>query len=219
MIYHWDFGAVLREPDMLLTGFVITMTYSLATIAGGLLIGFVCGMALLSRHEILVAPISFYVQVFRCTPLLIQIIWFYYALPVLINFDMPAWLAAGLGLTCYMGAFSAEIFRGGIQSIDKGQWQAARAIGMMPRQVMWRIILPQATRRMLPPFVNQSILQLKNTSLLSVVAVPDLMYEGTVIVSSTFRPLEVYTTLAGVYFLILYPMQKLAKRLERRDDV
>ena len=118
-----------------------------------------------------------------------------------------------------MGAFSAEIFRGGIMSIDKGQWQAARAIGMMPRQVMWRIILPQATRRMLPPFVNQSILQLKNTSLLSVVAVPDLMYEGTVIVSSTFRPLEVYTTLAGVYFLILYPLQKLAKRLERRDDV
>jgi polar amino acid transport system permease protein len=219
MIYHWDFGAVLREPDMLLTGFLVTMTYSLATIAGGLLIGVICGMALLSRHGILVSPISFYVQAFRCTPLLIQIIWFYYALPVLINFDMPAWLAAGLGLTCYMGAFSAEIFRGGIQSIDKGQWQAARAIGMMPRQVMWRIILPQATRRMLPPFVNQSILQLKNTSLLSVVAVPDLMYEGTVIVSSTFRPLEVYTMLAGVYFLILYPLQKLAKRLERRDDV
>ena len=219
MNYHWDFAAVLREPDMLLTGLLVTMAFSLATIAGGLLIGVICGMALLSRHEILVSPISFYVQVFRCTPLLIQIIWFYYALPVLINFDMPAWLAAGLGLTCYMGAFSAEIFRGGIQSIDKGQWQAARAIGMMPRQVMWRVILPQATRRMMPPFVNQSILQLKNTSLLSVVAVPDLMYEGTVIVSSTFRPLEVYTTLAGVYFIILYPLQKLAKRLERRDDV
>jgi polar amino acid transport system permease protein len=219
MIYHWDFSAVLREPDMLLTGFLVTMAFSLATIAGGLLIGVVCGMVLLSRRQILVSPVSFYVQVFRCTPLLIQIIWFYYALPVLINFDMPAWLAAGLGLTCYMGAFSAEIFRGGIQSVDKGQWQAARAIGMMPHQVMSRIILPQATRRMLPPFVNQSILQLKNTSLLSVVAVPDLMYEGTVIVSSTFRPLEVYTTLAGVYFLILYPLQKLAKRLERRDDV
>jgi polar amino acid transport system permease protein len=88
---------------------------------------------------------------------------------------MPAWLAAGLGLTLYMGAFSAEIFRGGIMSIDRGQLQAARAIGMLPRQVMWRVILPQATRRMLPPFVNQSVLQLKNTSLLSIVAVPDLM--------------------------------------------
>jgi polar amino acid transport system permease protein len=133
--------------------------------------------------------------------------------------NLPAWLAAGLGLTLYMGAFSAEIFRGGIVSIDKGQWQAARALGMLPSQMMRRIILPQATRRMLAPFVNQSILQLKNTSLLSVVAVPDLMYTGSLIVSETFRPLEVYTSLAFVYFIILFPLQRLAKMLERRDDV
>jgi polar amino acid transport system permease protein len=104
-------------------------------------------------------------------------------------------------------------------SIDRRQWQAARALGMLPWQMMRRVILPQATRRMLPPFVNQSILQLKNTSLLSVVAVPDLMYTGSVIVSETFRPLEVYTSLAFVYFVILYPLQRLAMALERRDDV
>jgi polar amino acid transport system permease protein len=165
------------------------------------------------------SPIHFYVQFFRSTPLLIQIVWFYYALPVIIGINLPAWLAAGLGLTLYMGAFSAEIFRGGIVSIDRGQWQAARALGMLPWQMMRRVILPQATRRMLPPFVNQSILQLKNTSLLSVVAVPDLMYTGSVIVSETFRPLEVYTSLAFVYFVILYPLQRLAMALERRDDV
>jgi polar amino acid transport system permease protein len=118
-----------------------------------------------------------------------------------------------------MGAFSAEIFRGGIMSIDRGQWQAARAIGMMPWQVMRRVILPQATRRMLPPFVNQSVLQLKNTSLLSVIAVPDLMYTASVIVSDTFRPLEVYTSLGLAYLAILYPLQKLAKQLEHRDDL
>ena len=100
-----------------------------------------------------------------------------------------------------MGAFSAEIFRGGIMSIDKGQWQAARAIGMLPRQVMSRIILPQAT------------------SLLAIVAVPDLMYTAQILVSETFRPLEIYTCLAIIYFVILYPLQKLAKKLENRDDL
>ena len=82
-----------------------------------------------------------------------------------------------------------------------------------------KFVLPQATRRMMPPFVNQSVLQLKNTSLLSVVAVPDLMYQGSLIVSETFRPLEIYTSLGVIYLIILYPMQKLAKRLERRDDL
>ncbi len=217
--YQWDFSSVTLHPDMWLLGLLVTAVYSIATIFGGLVIGVVCGMLLLSRHRVLVAPISGYVQVFRCTPLLIQIIWFYYALPVVVRVEIPAWLAAGLGLTLYMGAFSAEIFRAGIMSIDKGQWQAARAIGMLPWQVMGRVVLPQATRRMVPPFVNQSVLQLKNTSLLSVVAVPDLMYNASLLVSETFRPLEIYTSLAAAYFVILYPLQKLAKQLERRDDI
>ena len=219
MIYTWDFSLVFTRPDEWLRGAVVTLIYAAATIGIGLLLGLVCGMAMLSRHRMLMSPIHAYVQFFRSTPLLIQIVWFYYALPVVIGVNLPAWLAAGLGLTLYMGAFSAEIFRGGIVSIDKGQWQAARALGMLPWAMMRRIVLPQATRRMLPPFVNQSVLQLKNTSLLSVVAVPDLMYTGTLLVSETFRPLEVYTSLAAFYFFILYPLQKLAKILEQRDDI
>jgi polar amino acid transport system permease protein len=217
--YEWDFRVALLHPELWLKAVSITLGYAVATTAAGLVIGVFLGMILLSRFWILTLPASAFVQVFRCTPLLIQIIWFYYALPVAVNVVIPAWLAAGLGLTCYMAAFSAEIFRGGIMSIDKGQWQAAKAIGMLPWQVMGRVILPQATRRMLPPFVNQSVLQLKNTSLLSIVAVPDLMYTAQVFVSETFRPLEIYTTLAVIYLAILYPLQKLAKGLERRDDI
>src|SRR6516225_11055885 len=219
MIYTWDFSLVFTRPDEWLRGAVVTLIYAAATIGIGLLLGLVCGMAMLSRHRMLMSPIHAYVQFFRSTPLLIQIVWFYYALPVVVGVNLPAWLAAGLGLTLYMGAFSAEIFRAGIMSIDKGQWQAARALGMLPWAMMRRIVLPQATRRMLPPFVNQSVLQLKNTSLLSIVAVPDLMYTGTLLVSETFRPLEVYTSLAALYFFILYPLQKLAKILEQRDDI
>ena len=217
--YEWDFGAAFLHPELWLQALSITLGYAVATIAAGLIIGVFLGMMLLSRLWVISLPASAFVQVFRCTPLLIQIIWFYYALPVAVNVVIPAWLAAGMGLTFYMAAFSAEIFRGGIMSIDKGQWQAAKAIGMLPWQVMGRVILPQASRRMLPPFVNQSVLQLKNTSLLSIVAVPDLMYTAQVFVSETFRPLEIYTALGVIYLVILYPLQKLAKGLERRDDI
>ena len=217
--YEWDFRAAFLHPELWFKALSVTLGYAVATTALGLLLGVICGMLLLSRYWIFRAPVSGFVQVFRCTPLLIQIIWFYYALPVAVSLTIPAWLAAGMGLTFYMAAFSAEIFRAGIMSIDRGQWHAARAIGMMSWQVMSRIVLPQATRRMMPPFVNQSVLQLKNTSLLSIVAVPDLMYTAQVFVSDTFRPLEIYTTLGIIYLIILYPMQKLAKMLERRDDI
>ena len=219
MGYRWDFYALTIHPTIWLWGFLVTLGYSVATIAGGLLIGVVCGVLMLSGYRLITWPVSAFVQVFRCTPLLVQIIWFYYALPVVIDLSIPAWLAAGLGLTAYMSAFSAEIFRGGIISIDKGQWQAARALGMTNAELMRHIILPQAIKRMVPPFVNQSVLQLKNTSLLAVVAVPDMMYNAQVLVSETFRPLEIYTGLGVAYFIILAPMQMLAKRLEHRDDI
>lgn len=219
MEYGWDFSVVLLRPANWVHGFLVTMSYAAATTLAGLVLGLVSGLIMMSRHVILASPVHGYVHFFRSTPLLIQIVWFYYALPVVIGINIPAWLAAGLGLTLYMGAFSAEIFRAGIISIEKGQWQAGRALGMMPVQLMQRIILPQAMRRMVPPFVNQSVLQLKNTSLLSVVAVPDLMYTGSLLVSETFRPLEIYTALAVFYFIILYPLQRLAKTLEHRDDV
>lgn len=217
--YEWDFRAAFLHPELWSKALSVTLGYAVATTVLGLLLGVICGMMLLSRYWIFRAPVSAFVQVFRCTPLLIQIIWFYYALPVAVNLTIPAWLAAGMGLTFYMAAFSAEIFRAGIMSIDRGQWHAARAIGMMSWQVMYRVVLPQATRRMMPPFVNQSVLQLKNTSLLSIIAVPDLMYTAQVFVSDTFRPLEIYTTLGIIYLIILYPMQKFAKMLERRDDI
>ena len=117
-----------------------------------------------------------------------------------------------------MGCFSTEIFRGGIISIEKGQWQAARAIGMTYFEMMIHIILPQAIRRMIPPFVNQSVIQFKNTALLYVVAVPDLMYTGYLVVADTYRPLEVYSFVAFAYFVFLYPLTQFAKRLEKRSD-
>ena len=217
MGYEFDWGAVL-DIRVWSSAMSVTLAYAVATILGGLLIGVLVGVAMLSAYWPLRAAAGGYVQFFRCTPLMVQIVWFYYALPIIAGFSVPAWIAGGLGLTLYMGAFCAEIFRAGVISIDKGQWNAARSLGMSQRQLMTNIILPQAARRMVPPFVNQSVLQLKNTSLLYVVAVPDLMYKSYEIAASTYRPLETYTAVAIIYFVILYPLTKLAKRLEARAD-
>ena len=219
MDHNWDFNMVLAGyEEWWLQALLVTIAYATGTVIGGLIIGVVCGMGLLANRWWLSGPIHAYVELFRCTPVLVQIIWFFFALPIIIDVDLPGWLAAGIGLTLYMGCFATEIFRGGIISIDKGQWQAARAIGMTYVEMMRHIILPQAIRRMVPPFVNQSVIQFKNTALLYVVAVPDLMYTGYLVVADTYRPLEVYSGVAIAYFVLLYPLTQWGKRLEARSD-
>lgn len=218
-MYNWDFIMVFTGYEFLwLKGLLTTLAYAVGTVVGGLIIGVICGIGMLTEKSWIALPIHIYVEVFRCTPVLVQIVWFFFALPVIIGVSIPAWLAAGIGLTLYMGCFATEIFRGGIISIDKGQWQAARAIGMTYFEMMQHIILPQAMRRMVPPFVNQSVIQFKNTALLYVVAVPDMMYTGYLVVSETYRPLEVYTGVAVGYFLVLYPLTQWGKRLEAHRD-
>lgn len=217
MGYEFDWSSIF-EPRLWATACGVTLSYALGTITLGIALGVICGVFLLIPNFWVTAPVRAYVQFFRCTPLLVQIVWFFYALPMVSATSLPAWAAAGIGLTLYMGAFCAEIFRGGVISIDRGQWQSSRALGMTYVQMMWHIILPQAMRRMVPPVVNQSVLQLKNTSLLYVVAVPDLMYTSAEITSRTYRPLESYTCVAAIYFALLYPMTVLSKRLETRFD-
>jgi polar amino acid transport system permease protein len=214
MTYAWGFEYLWEFRYILLIGVGISVGYCVLTLLLGLILGLFCGLSLLSKHRILLFPVRSYVEIFRCTPLMVQLIWMYYALPVIVGVNIPAWLAGGLALTCYGSAFFTEIFRGGVQSIDFGQWDAGRALGMTPSQLMRRIILPQAVKRMIPPFINQGVLNLKNTSLLYVIAVGDLLYQGSVITAATYRPLEVYTTIGVIYFIILYPATVLAQRWE-----
>ena len=216
MHYEWDFLFLTRYAPLFWRGVLVTLGYTAGTIFLGLLIGLLIGMGRLSRSKLLNIPLIAFIEVFRCTPLLVQIVWFYYALPVLLGIQIPATVAAVATLSCYTGAFYAEIFRGGIVSIEQGQWDAARALGLRRWTVMRHIILPQAIRRMVPPFVNQSITQLKNTSLVSTIAVPDLLYQGTLITADTYRPLEVYTVIAVIYFVLLFPSTLLAQAYERR---
>ncbi len=216
MGYEWSFGFLLRYTHLFLVGTGVTLAYTAGTVLLGLLIGLVLGLARLSRSPWVNAPLVAFIEVFRCTPLLVQIIWFYYALPVILGVQIPAVVAAVMVLSLYTGAFYAEIFRGGIVSIEAGQWDAARALGLRWGQVMRHVVLPQAIRRMVPPFMNQSIIQLKNTSLISTIAVPDLLYQGTLITADTYRPLEVYTVVAVIYFALLFPATRLVQWWEGR---
>jgi len=216
MGYEWSFGFLWRYTGLFWTGVQVTLAYTVGTVLLGLAIGLVLGLARLVPSRWVAVPLVAFIELFRCTPLLVQIVWFYYALPVILNIQVPAVVAATLVLSLYTAAFYAEIFRGGIVSIERGQWDAARALGLRWGPMMRQVVLPQAIRRMVPPFLNQSIIQLKNTSLVSTIAVPDLLYQGTLITSDTYKPLEVYTVIALIYFALLFPATRVVHWLEGR---
>ena len=216
MGYVWDFSSLKPYSPLLWRGLYITLAYTVTTVTAGLAIGLVTGVARTLGSWWLALPARIFIEIFRCTPLLVQLIWIYYALPVLIGVEMSAATACFLSLSLYAGSFYAEIFRGGIEAIDIGQWEAGRALGMRRARIFRRLILPQAIRVMIPSFINQTITQLKNTSLVSVVAVGDLLYQGTVVTAATYRPLEIYTLVAAVYFVVLLPLTLVTDRVERR---
>jgi polar amino acid transport system permease protein len=215
-MYVWDFAALKPYWGLIWQGLVVTVYYTVATVIAGLAIGLVTGILRTTAPRWVTIPLRGYIEIFRCTPLLVQLVWVYYALPVLIGVDMSAAVACFITLSLYAGAFYAEIFRGGIEAVDSGQWEAGRAIGMRRGRIFRRIVLPQAIQVMIPSFINQTILQLKNTSLVSVVAVGDLLYQGTVITAASYRPLEVYTAIAVIYFLVLFPLTLVADQVELR---
>ena len=219
MPYKWDFSAVLQYWDLFAWGLWLTFAYTVGSIIIGVVLGLILCFGRLSRFRVISGLARAYQEVFRCTPLLVQLMWFYYALPLLIGITIENYVAAMLTLSLYAGSFYSEIFRGGILSIDKGQTEAAKAIAMSDRQVMWRIVIPQAFKRVLPSFINQSVIQFKNTSLISVISVGELAYMAAVVNGQTYRPLEAFTVVAVLYFVVLFPMTQAADYVEHRMRV
>ena len=173
--FEWRWNVLNPYYGNFLEGLVITGQLSAIIIAGALFFGVILGAARYSKRRIINWPATLYIEMFRNTPILVQIVWFFYAFPVLVGGQIEPFMAAVFGIGLNITAYSAEIFRGGIQSLDRGQWEAGRAIGMSYFQVMRRVILPQAIRRMVPAFANRMIEAVKATSLASTIAVADLM--------------------------------------------
>ncbi len=215
----FDFSVISQNAPLLWQGFLITLYYTVITIVAGMIIGLVVGLIQLTPYRPLVWLGRVYVEFFRNIPLLVILLWTYYALPIFMGLNITKGWAGFVALSCYVGAFYAEILRAGVQSIDPGQTDAATAIGMSYGQRMRRIILPQAFRRMVPPLAGQSIIQMKNTTLLSIITVPDLLYQASYISSFTYRPMEIYTAIGIIYVVVLTPLTLLARRLEKRGGM
>lgn len=216
MNYEWDFGLILQNYPVLLRGLLVTVELWLPSILLGVAGGLLIALARTSRFSWLRAISLGYIELFRDVPVLIQLIWFFYAFPIIIGVQLPPFLAAMLGLGLNTSAYCAELFRGGIESISHGQFEGARALGMTHAALMRRIILPQVFRRMLPAFTNRAIELAKVTSLASILSVHELMYQGRLLSSTYYRPLELLTSVAVIYFLLIYPGSYLSARLERR---
>lgn len=215
-MYNWDFYTVLLSFDLFLRGIWMTFLYTVGSILIGTAVGLLACFARLSRFMALRLLARSYQELFRCTPLLVQILWAYYALPMLLGFTISNSMAGLLVLSLYVGSFYAEIFRGGILAVDKGQSEAAQAVGMSQVQAMTHVVLPQAFKKMMPAFINQSVIQVKNTSLLYAISVAELTYMTAMVNSATYRPLEAYTLTAILYFAMLFPLTQVADHFERR---
>lgn len=215
----FDPSIVLANWDILAYGLLVTLKYTIYTCAIGLAIGLFVALLQLAPWPLVRWTGRIWVEFFRNIPLLVLLMWTYYALPIFLQIQIGKETAGILGLGFYASGFYAEILRAGVQSIDRGQTDAAIALGMGYFQRMKRIILPQALRRMVPPLMGQTIMQLKNTTLLSVLTIPDLLYQAGYIASFTYRPMEVYTVIGAVFILMLFPLSALSRRFERKEAV
>lgn len=216
MEHAWDFATVFESRRLLLIGLGNTLRLGLLCLAIGLAAGAFVGAARHARNPWLNWPATAFVEVFRNTPALVQIMWFYFAFPILVPFDIDPFAAATLGLSLNTTAFCAEIYRGGIQSLHRGQWEAARALGMTYGQQMRRVVLPQAVKRMIPAFMNRAVELMKMTSLASVIAFGELMHQAKAISTYNFNPIETYTVVALIFFALIYPLALAVQQVERR---
>ena len=213
---EWEFAPVLDNLDILLLGLLNTLKVTGLALAFGVPLGLVLALSRLSQWRALSMVAAFIIEFFRTTPPLVQLFWFFFAFPILFGVNMTPLTAAIVTFSIQSSAFFAEIFRGGIQSIDHGQWEGCKAIGMTRNQSLRRVILPQAVKRMIPAFMERSIELLKTTTLVSTIAYTDLMYYANDISQQTFRPLEVYTVVAVIYFVLIFSFSQLSIAVERR---
>ena len=216
MSYQWDFSGVWEHKDMLLMGLAGTIKLAAISITLGVVVGLFVSLMKMSPKKALNIPANAFIEFFRNTPPIVHFFWFFYALPIFMGISISPFWAATVALSTQSGAFYAEVFRGGILSIEKGQWEGAKAIGMTYRQSLVRVIIPQAIRRMVGPFVERTFELTKTTTLASTLAYADLLYQAMQVNSITYRPLETYSTIAVMYFLSLLLLSMLVKLGEKK---
>lgn len=209
-----DYSAVLPFIPVFLKGAWITLQLSVVSLVLGLLLGIAGGLCKTAGIAVLAYIANFYTWIFRGTPLLVQLFILYFGLPQL-GIRLEPFQAGILGLALNTGAYATEIVRSGLQAVDKGQAEAALSLGMSRPVAMLRVIGPQATRVIIPPLVNQFIMTIKNSSMVSMVTITELFRTGETVITSTFRSFEVYSIIAVIYLAMTSILMVAAKRLEK----
>ncbi len=215
---RFDWGSVIEFLPDLGTGLYYTLLISVAGLIIGFILGAIFGLGRISKNKLFYAIASLYIEVIRGTPVLVQAIWIFFALPLITGYNIPSVTAGIAVISINSGAYIAEVVRGAVESIDKGQKEAGRSLGLSHHQTMLHVIWPQAFKRMIPPLGNQFIISIKDTSLLSVILVPELMFQGRLIASNHFNAVEIYTTVAVFYLAITLTLSYILRFLERRMD-
>jgi polar amino acid transport system permease protein len=211
----FDLRLIVESVPFLLKGAVYTVQVSVLAIVFGLVLGWALGLIAVAGPRWLRAIAWAYVQFIRGTPLLVQIFLIYFGLPAL-GINVPAFWSGVIALGLNSGGFQAEIVRAGIESIDRGQAEAARSIGMSSLQALLLILVPQTIRRVIPPLTNELITLTKSSSLLSAIAVLELTHAGQAIIARTFAPFEIYAAVAVMYLVLIAVLSRGSALLERR---
>lgn len=211
-----DFSIIPGVMPALLAGAGLTVELAILSVSIGLVIGSLVGIARVSHSAAIKAIAAVYVDFIRGTPLLVQLFLVYFGLPSLIGRPVPPFAAAITAMSINSGAYIAEIVRAGIQSIDRGQTEAARSLGLTAGQSMRYVIFPQTIRRIIPPLGNEFIAMLKDSSLVSVIALEELLRKGQVVITRTFRPFEVYMVVAIIYLIMTLAISRLVSWSERK---
>ncbi|WP_223569743.1 amino acid ABC transporter permease [Pseudomonas sp. BF-R-26] len=218
MNYQFDFNFLSGNFGLLWDGLKVTLQLALVSNIVGLVLGFGLCLLTLSRWFFLRWPAQLFIEFFRCTPVLLQIVWFFYCVPMLFDVFIDPITMGVLALGLNLTAFNAEAYRAGVQAVPREHLDACIALGLRPWQQTLYVILPQALRSAIPVLMTNGISILQQSALVAIVAVADLMYVGKSIATEAYRPLETYSLIALIYFALSLPIAQFVQWLERRQD-
>lgn len=216
MSYSLDFSGLHEGYGALLDGLLITLQLTVAANAMGVTLGFVLALFVMSPVAILRVPTMLMIEFFRCTPAIIQIVWFFYCLPIVFDVYMEPLTMGILALGLNLSAFNAEAYRAAIQAVPKEQHDAAIALGLGPLARIVHIVLPHAVRSSIPVLITNGIGTFQQTALVAIIAIQDLMYQGKTLATNTYRPIETFTLIALIYFAVSFPVSQIVQWFERR---
>lgn len=210
------FDLLVEYGGTLLAGLGITLKLAILGIIFASIIGVLCALINVSKNKILKWITSIYIHIIRGTPFLVQAYIIYFGLPMALGIRMSEMTAGIIAISLNAGAYMAEIMRGGIEAVDKGQMEAARSLGLSSRKAMQKVILPQAIRTMAPSLINQFIITLKDTSILSIIGIRELTMAGKLVIAKNYESMAMWTLVAFYYFIVIFTITKISRYIERK---